>query len=168
MNPFELTIEEVEARRILAIRTAVLRPHFSASRLAHFPGDEDETTHHFAALGPRSNAGEGQKPEVLAIVSYYQSTLTVDGSEESAVQLRGMAVAPSVQRRGIGGHLLTITLGRLPLLYPTARWVWCNARQSAIPFYQNQGFEIFGDPFSIPEIGPHRRMRRKIPLAIAS
>lgn len=168
MNPFELTIEEVEARRILTIRTAVLRPHFPASRLAHFPGDDDETTHHFAALGPRSGGGQSEEPEVLAIVSYYQSTLKVDGSEEPAVQLRGMAVASSFQRQGIGGHLLTTTLGRLPILYPTARWVWCNARQSAISFYQNHGFEVFGDPFTLPEIGPHRRMRRKIPIAIAS
>ena len=164
MLPLRLTIEEIATEDVLPLRTQVLRPHFDSSQLAHFDGDDAANTHHFAALD------DGQ---VVAVVSYFSQPLPEDGDRDNpartqpAVRLRGMAVTKEFRRQGVGSHLLTATLGRLPLLYPTCRWIWCNARQNVVPFYQHHGFETFGAPFTLEAIGPHRRMKRRLPTAIA-
>lgn len=164
MLPLHLTIDEVDAEDILALRTRVLRPHFDAAKVADFDGDEADNTHHFAAL-------DDQK--VVAVVSYFAQAMPGktpgDGNADKpgALRLRGMAVDEDLQHQGVGSHLLTTTLTRLPLLYPTAHWVWCNARQEALRFYERLDFEAFGEPFCIEDIGPHRRMRRRLPIAVA-
>ena len=33
--------------------------------------------------------------------------------------------------------------------------LWLNARQTAVPFYQRLSYNIHGDVFNIPHIGPH-------------
>ena len=40
--------------------------------------------------------------------------------------------------------------------------LWCNARTSAMGFYQNVGFEKIGEEFDIPTVGPHVLMFKKI------
>jgi ribosomal protein S18 acetylase RimI-like enzyme len=40
-----------------------------------------------------------------------------------------------------------------------ARLLWCNARTGAVGFYSKLGFEIVGQEFEIPDVGPHFRMR---------
>ena len=150
-----LRIEEVDTATILPLRTRGLRPHFSPGELAHFEGDDDAETHHFAAIDDNA---------VIAVVTYLPEAMPED--RRDAIRLRGMAVAADHRRRGVGSHLLTTTLSRLPLFFPTTGWVWCNARQSVIPFYEHHGFEPFGQPFSVESIGPHQRMRRRLPTAI--
>lgn len=159
INLFETLIQEVRASAILELRTRVLRPHFPPSQQAHFDGDEASTTHHFAAYH------RGDPTRVLAAVSYFDAPFPEDN--QPAVQLRGMAVAPQYRRQGLGAHLLQTTLARLPFLYPTRQLVWCNARETALPFYQAQGFQLTGHITTLSEIGLHHRMTRQIPLALA-
>lgn len=156
ISPSDVTISEVELETILPLRTLVLRPGNPPTEPAEFAGDREERTHHFAAL---------HRDEVLAVASFYEESMPDD--DAPAVRLRGMAVHPNHRRRGLGAHLLTTTLIRLPLLYPTSRWLWCNARLGAVTFYEEQGFETFSPTFSIPGIGPHQRMKRKLPVALA-
>ncbi len=35
---------------------------------------------------------------------------------------------------------------------------WCNARSTAIRFYEKNGWRIVSDEFIIEKYGPHRRM----------
>lgn len=36
--------------------------------------------------------------------------------------------------------------------------LWCNARLTAVGFYQRGGFETLGEPWEEPLIGPHVAM----------
>lgn len=160
MNLFAIIVQEVPLSAILDLRTQVLRPHLTPPQKAHFDGDLAPTTHHFAAFY------RDRPHQALATVSYFDSPYPED--HHPAVQLRGMAVTPALRRQGLGSHLLQTTLSRLPLLYPTHRLLWCNAREQAIPFYQAQGFQIASPTFELPHTGPHRRMTRHIPPALAT
>jgi predicted GNAT family N-acyltransferase len=69
-----------------------------------------------------------------------------------AWQLRGMAVAPELQRRGLGERLLDGVQREI------GEPMWCNARTSAEGFYARHGWEPRGEVFDKPGIGPHVRM----------
>jgi ribosomal protein S18 acetylase RimI-like enzyme len=67
-----------------------------------------------------------------------------------------MASHPDVRGQGFGEAVLKAIL----------EWVgaddsgdlWCNARETAIRFYERHGFRIIGERFEIPNAGPHFRM----------
>ena len=40
--------------------------------------------------------------------------------------------------------------------------LWCNARVTAIGFYEKVGFEKVSDEFEIPDVGPHVLMSKLI------
>ena len=153
MELVELTIDEVRP-----LRTAVLRPHYEAGRLAEFEGDEAESTHHY---GLRIDGGE-----VVAVVTYMRVEAP-DDLGGPAARLRGMAVAEGRRREGLGARLLQGSLTRLAVAEPDLKIVWCNARTSAADFYSREGFQRHGEVFEVPEIGPHVVMWRSMPTAEA-
>jgi SAM-dependent methyltransferase len=71
-----------------------------------------------------------------------------------------MATTEQVRGQGIGaallGRLLAHVLGR------GGRRVWCNARVGARAFYERAGFIVEGEPYEIPEIGPHFLMSNRL------
>lgn len=71
-----------------------------------------------------------------------------------------MAVDTPYQNAGIGTMLVSASLravaGR------AGRAVWCNARLSAMGFYEKLGFAQAGDPFAIEGIGEHVVMGRAV------
>lgn len=157
----DIDIDEVSVERILPLRTRVLRPHLVNGELARWPRDEDETTRHFAAI-------RGQ--DVVGCVTFQVARFPYDDNATLPpidIQLRGMAVDVSARNEGIGAQLMEVALFRLPLLYPEARKIWCNARQAAVSFYERAGFEPIGDSFDKPGIGPHVVMWRSTPTLLA-
>ncbi len=40
--------------------------------------------------------------------------------------------------------------------------MWFNARTPAVPFYRAHGFQVRGEEFILPDIGPHYFMWREI------
>ncbi|MBB6049469.1 GNAT family N-acetyltransferase [Armatimonas rosea] len=132
------TIKETSADSLLALRWRVLRPGRPEST-THFPGDDLPTTRHFAALD--------QKGEVIGCASVLEA--------DSRLQLRGMATAPEWQGKGVGRAVLEAvhqyaSHRALPL--------WCNARVSAVGFYEKNGWQVEGDRFEVPDVGPHYKM----------
>lgn len=71
-------------------------------------------------------------------------------------QVRGMAVDEGWQFRGIGRRLLGEAERRARQVRPDR--LWCNARVTAIPFYQRQGWQVDSEPFDVPTAGPHVKM----------
>jgi predicted GNAT family N-acyltransferase len=77
------------------------------------------------------------------------------------MQLRGMAVAEEVRGTGLGRQLL-LTAQTAVADDPVAkdwRW-WCNARTTAIGFYEKLGWEVASGEFMIEGVGPHKKMVR--------
>ena len=126
-----------ELARVRDLRYEILRkPHGMPISSASFPGDENESTIHILALSDE---------ELVGCASLY-----VDGSD--AIQLRGMAVAIDWQRQGVGRRIgETIK----DIATSQGKTLWCNARSSAIGFYERQGWVKSGPFFDVPVIGQH-------------
>lgn len=105
----------------------------------------DEISWHFIAL---------QDEEVIGCV-----VLRPLNEEKSKAQLMQMAVDTNRQGQGIGRKLVDTLLQFCSSNAITE--VVCHARENAIQFYANQGFEIYDEPFE--EVGiMHRHMRKTI------
>lgn len=145
----DVPIERVAAERTHALRQAVLRPHQSLAEMA-YPGDDDATTFHLAALA------DG---EVVGIASVYTEPLAGEPGEHQW-RLRGMATAESHRGVGLGGRLLDRAVAEV--VERGGRLLWCNARVSASGFYLRRGFAQRGDVFELPGIGAHVVMTRAV------
>jgi predicted GNAT family N-acyltransferase len=75
------------------------------------------------------------------------------------VQIRGMAVHERVQGMGVG-RLIVQEAKRFA--QAESKSLWCNARQTAVGFYEKQGFMRCGEWFDIPVIGLHVKMEWSI------
>jgi GNAT superfamily N-acetyltransferase len=71
-----------------------------------------------------------------------------------------MATRSDLARRGIGGALLAFAVEAL-LAEPGPRLLWCNARVSALAFWERAGWAVASDVFDIPGVGPHRVLERR-------
>ncbi len=136
------------ARELLALRSLVLRPGMGAEK-CHFPGDEDADTRHYAV--------EWRK-RVVAIASAFvrPSPRPPHALLEPAIQMRSMVTLPALCGQGLGRALLDFALADLDALAPLL--IWCNARVPARSFYVRAGFQVLGDSFDLPDIGPHLYM----------
>ena len=116
-------------------------------------GDDDPATLHIGAI----DAGG----KLVGTSSYYARPMP-GSSEGPAVQLRMMAVAASVQGRGVGGRILERAISELSARGD--RLLWANARDSALGFYIAHGFDIVdGSQFVHEETGlPHTVVKRRI------
>jgi len=130
-----------------AMRYEVLRkPHGLSPVSATFEGDRLDSTMHFLAV---------HKNQMVGCVS-----ILFDPSKTEA-QLRGMAVQAELQGFGIGKRILEAA--HSAALHAN-KSLWCNARCSAVGFYERYGWKKEGDLFEIPRIGPHWVMRWQISL----
>ncbi len=86
-----------------------------------------------------------------------------DFDGQRAWQLRGMAVAPRVQRHGVGGLMLNHLRRLAQESDGEVRLMWCNARSPAVRFYERNGWMLASEEFVIESAGPHFKMVLKLP-----
>ncbi len=142
-------IRRISAAETRPLRQAILRPHQPVEELA-YPGDDAPETAHFGAF---------LDGKLIGIASVYHEPPHGE-TNQSAWRLRGMAVVPQLFRKGIGSLLLRACLNHAKQRGGTM--MWFNARTPAVPFYQAHGFQIRGEEFTLPDIGPHYFMWREI------
>lgn len=147
-------MSRIEARAITAaetwpLRLAVLRPGRPLPA-AQFPGDDLLFTRHFGAF---------RDGKLVGITSLFRAEMP-ERPGVSALQLRGMATAPEVRGAGCGRALMAASIAFAR--ESGIKLIWCNARTSAVGFYRKAGWEIVGEEFDIPDVGPHFRMWRWI------
>jgi GNAT superfamily N-acetyltransferase len=138
-----ITVRRADLQEILDLRWKVLRDGLPRET-AIFDGDQEPTTHHFAAIHDNRIIGC-----VTIMHRLWQN--------RPAWQLRGMAIDPQFQRTGIGGQLLQ-QVEQTIRSHPHSRQLWCNARTPATAFYRKFGWQLIGDEFLIPTAGPHYKM----------
>lgn len=144
-----VTIKRVTTAQVRPIRHAVLRvgqPY--ASTL--WAGDDAEGTVHFGAFDADTLVG------IASLLLADPATPAVNAQ----LRLRGMAVLPDQRRKGLGNLLLDGCFA-----YAQAhqfQGMWCNARVSALAFYEAYGFQTHGDMFEPPLIGPHYMMWKAV------
>ncbi|MDQ1255876.1 MAG: hypothetical protein QG656_470 [Candidatus Hydrogenedentes bacterium] len=127
---------------ILPLREAVIIA--GTGREPYFPGDDDPATRH---------VGVFENGRCIGCATF----LRKDHEGRPARQLRGMATEPAWQRQGIGRQLLAFAEAQFAAEGDIAL-LWCNARLTAVPFYEKAGWSVDSDVFDIPAVGPHRRM----------
>ncbi len=138
----QIIIEKTEVEALYSLRQLVLRPN-KPIEFSFFEGDDEITTHHFAAKLQREVVG-------CATICQRHFPLKKE-THRPGFRIRGMAVSPLYQGQGIGGLLLKACLNEARQL----DYCWCNARIKAVNLYLSQGFVIVGDEFVIEDIGPH-------------
>jgi len=143
MKAFEVcptTVAEVRP-----LRQALLRPHQQVEELV-YRGDDDPHSLH---------VGGFRHGRLVGIASIFLLPMPgVDGAD--AWQVRGMAVEHGMRGYGLGGLMLERCVEHAA--GQRARLIWCNARSGSHGFYQRYGFRVDGEPFALPDIGPHHRM----------
>ncbi|MBX2851821.1 MAG: GNAT family N-acetyltransferase [Phycisphaeraceae bacterium] len=146
MSGFEIdkaSCRTVAPEIIRPIRQSVLRPNQTIDEMV-YEGDTAPGTFHLAAIDP---AGQ-----VLGIASFYRDPHPLDPGPGDW-RLRGMAVEPALQGKGLGALLVQAGIERIR--EQDGRRLWCNARVSAQRFYEKLGFTIEGEVFEIEPIGLH-------------
>lgn len=131
------------------IRHRILRPHGTIEDCI-FKGDTDELTFHLGAFVDK---------KLVSVASFYFERNT-QFPDPYQFRLRGMATLPEHQGQGLSSALLRTALPAIKQNQCTL--LWCNARESAMGFYQKVGFVAHGDVFNIPGIGPHYLMSIQI------
>jgi predicted GNAT family N-acyltransferase len=134
----------ISSQETLPLRSKILRNNLPLESCV-FDTDKVEGAFHLGCF---------VENELVAIASFFpknyrdQTTL--------GYQLRGMATATGHLGKGYGSML--IDFAKIQLHTAKAKYVWCNARTSAIAFYQKLGFELISSEFEIAGIGPHYEM----------
>lgn len=141
----EYACNVVESAALIDLRHRVLRQGMPRES-AIFDGDAQ--ARHFAVL---------DHDRVVCCLSMMNNPLPDTDPNPGVWQLRGMATDPADRGKGLGQQLM---LFMEKTLQP--KMVWCNARCSAIGFYQKCGWTIISKEFSIPHAGPHVRMSKQV------
>ncbi len=131
------------------VRQPILRPGLPLTSCV-FTGDNLKTTIH---LGIHVNN------ELIGVCSLVKSKNTLI-TEKQQYQLRGMAILKVHQNKGFGKLLLNYSEVLLKKL--NVKLIWCNARETAITFYNKAGYQVKGTPFIIKNIGLHFMMCKTI------
>jgi predicted GNAT family N-acyltransferase len=138
-----ITCRRAAVAEILPLRHRILRPGLPFET-ARFDGDDDPGTRHYAAV---------PDGEPVACLSLMPS----EWEGQPAWQLRGMATDAAEQGRGLGRQLLETALAEAASDHPE-RGFWCNARTSAVGFYQKLDWRVVSEPFDVPTAGLHVKM----------
>lgn len=146
-----ITVGVVDAGRTRDLRRSALRPELGPHD--PLPGDELAGAVHLAATEDDGT--------VVCTCFIYPEPPPWQPVLAGAWHLRQMATAPALRGRGVGGLVLTASIEYVrgqgaPLL-------WCNARDSALSFYERHGFRIHGGPFRDERDVPHHRMLLELP-----
>tara|TARA_B100000161_G_scaffold251280_1_gene210210 strand:+ start:6156 stop:6671 length:516 start_codon:yes stop_codon:yes gene_type:complete len=120
-------------KKIVAVGRSHLIPASSNGSQSDFPGQSGPKTPPFSAL---------------------------DASNRPAIQIRQMGTLEAHRRKGLAAVVLE-ALEKASVQQFEAVCGFLQAREAAIPFYQSQGWEVVDEPYSIPNVGPHRSMMKR-------
>ncbi len=165
-SPAVMLVRLIPAEWTLPLRNAVLRPNLSEEECV-FATDQDATSFHVGVFLARDevcgnatilfSATDVQptdqfSPQPLAIATM----IPVSDPRcplDPGWQLRGMAVAPTHRKRGLGSAALQFAESEV--IRRGGKAVWCNAREIALRFYLHHQYQIQGERYTIPDVGPH-------------
>jgi len=121
----KLNIKEIDYQTALPIRHEVLWPNKPVS---FCKVEGDETAKHFGVF---------VKDQLVAVASIY-----INGT---SARLRKFATLPDFQGHGLGSKLIIDILNQLK--EQNIEMFWCDARVTAIGFYQKLGMKQQGNEF---------------------
>ena len=129
------TIERVSVDDIVQLRMAVLRDG-TPSQNPRYPEDDLPDSVHLALRLDN---------EIVGTSTWLDRPWPHDHLAP-ATQLRGMAIAAHLQSRGLGALLLRAGIERAG--DKRHHYVWARARDTALRFYERNGFAVVGEAFT--------------------
>lgn len=142
-------IELVKNVETLHLRQKVLKPQLPFEKCVN-PGDDLASTLHFGLF---------KNTSLISIATFLHESHP-EFCSGFPYRLRGMATDFDFQKKGHGAKL--IQHAQIYLAKKGCDFIWCNARETAFPFYKTLGFQFYGDIFDIPGIGPHKVMYKRL------
>ncbi len=131
------------------VRLEVLRKGFSIET-TKFPSDYSPGSFHL---------GYFIDDKLVGIVSCGENNFEYQ-EEKEAYQLRGMAILGEYQGKSIGMKLCE-RVEEIAKVFQK-EILWCNARVSAVGFYEKLGYQKKGEEFSLPYAGSHYVMYKEL------
>jgi len=128
-------IVELAVHETYDLRWRVLRDGTPSDEVG-YPEDGRAGTFH---LGARDASGTPIATATFCVAG------TPARPDAQAVQLRGMAVDPTLQQQGIGRHLVLAAIERLRA--DGAEVLWASARDTALGFYERLGMAVVGEGY---------------------
>lgn len=146
-----MKVLRISALDTYPIRQQVLVPTHELKKAKFINDDDSDISFHLGAF-------KDHKLVSVASFFYERNSLFPDLHQ---YQLRGMATLPENQGLGLSSQLLTTAF---PIIKQNfCSLLWCNARESAVGYYQKVGFKIQNNEvFSIEDLGPHLLMYKQI------
>lgn len=138
-----LKIRRIPASETYVVRQPVLRPGRPLSECV-FEGDLSTETFHL---------GYFFDEDLIGVASFMKKQNPMF-HQPFQYQLRGMAVLPEFEGKGIGATLLKAGEAELQKLDKLV-FLWFNARNYAIGFYEKFGYQTIGTEFDVPGVCPH-------------
>ena len=132
------------------LRLSVLWQHKNSLEECKLDIDDLPTTFHVGAF---------KNKEMVAIGTFLQQE---NEKFEATNQYRLRAMATSSKVRGENFGKLLIEFAIEELKNRKVDLLWCDARKVALGFYEKMGFNVIGDFYEIPIIGPHKLMYKLI------
>lgn len=146
-----MKVLRISASDTYHIRHKVLAPKLGLDAIKFQNDDDEDLSFHLGAFI------DGQLVSVASF--FYEKHPKFPDLHQ--YQLRGMATLPEFERKGLSSELLKVAFPIIRQNFCTL--VWCNARKSAVGFYEKVGFLRTEDPeFEIPDIGPHYLMYKNL------
>ena len=142
-----IRIIKLKAEDTYSIRKQVLRKNMTLSH--KMKGDHDSDALHLGVY----------ERDILVCIGSFMKAARTDLAGRQ-YQLRGMATSDGSQGNGYGKLLLQEA--EAILKNNDIDIIWCNARVIAIDFYKKMGYQVMGDVFEAPQIGPHYVMFIKL------
>ncbi len=137
--PVELTLD---------LRSRILRDGKSLTECV-FPTDQVKGIFHL---------GFYVEKKIATVASFFPNNYK--DYVQPGYQLRGMATDHPFLGKGYGKQLIEFAVNYIR--NTNAAYIWCNARSSAVEFYQKLGFELVSEEFEIAGVGPHYEMILKL------
>ncbi|KAI1472917.1 GCN5-like N-acetyltransferase [Daldinia caldariorum] len=164
-----ISIRPISAEDTYALRQAVLWPnkplsyvqlpddpdgqHFGAFVSNNNDDNDAERNNSSSSSSSRDSKQQNSEESLVSIISLFD-----DGS--GAARFRKFATAQLWQGKGVGSALLSYTIEAAARNGATS--IWCDARQSALGFYERFGMSGEGEVFFKGEV-PYLRMSRALP-----
>ncbi|MFM7826726.1 MAG: GNAT family N-acetyltransferase [Acidimicrobiaceae bacterium] len=144
-------VVKITTEETYALRTAVLRADTPTSDPKYAEDSQHGTVH----------LGIFDTNKILIATSTWVINPWQEDLSAIAIQLRGMAVATSFQKSGLGKLLLDSGITHAKT--HNAKFVWAKARDSALNFYLRNEFVSVGDGFTegVTQM-PHHLVVRKL------
>ena len=138
----KIEVKKITYQETFPVRSSVLRQG-KPIETCFFLGDDAEETTHFGLFKDNSLIG------VASVFKVKNESF----KKNIQYQLRGMAVLNEFQGLGFGNVILKKVCQFVE--NENVEVLWFNARENAVPFYQNFGFTVLGNSFDIPDVGLH-------------